>query len=293
MSDVISGFWVASATPVKADGTVDLDLMLPHIDSLFARTVDGIVLFGTSGEGTSFPASERLRTVEALLRHGIPADKLSLGIGFPAFGDTIALGRAALGLGLHHLLALPPYFYRDATADGLEAGFAHVIEAVGSDRARFTLYHIPQVSGVAIPFAMPGKLRARFGKLMAGVKDSSGEFAQFQAFRAASPEVAICVGNEADIFRALAQGGTGTICGMGNIIPLMVRAMFNSAAAEGPMKQAIAEMKGPFVPALKAILAELNGIAAWRTPALPLLPASRDYGQTAAKVIAALESKAG
>jgi hypothetical protein len=44
------------------------------------------------------------------------------------------------------------------------------------------------------------------GKLVAGLKDSSGGFKQFQAFRAAAPELTITVGNEADIARDIAAG---------------------------------------------------------------------------------------
>jgi hypothetical protein len=44
------------------------------------------------------------------------------------------------------------------------------------------------------------------GKLVAGLKDSSGGFKQFKAFRAAARELAITVGNEADIARDIAAG---------------------------------------------------------------------------------------
>ncbi len=293
MNDAIRGFWVATATPLAADGTVDTALLLPHVDSLFRRTADGVVLFGTSGEGTSFSAAERLRAAEALLRHGVPADRIALGIGFPALDDTVALGREALKLGLYQLLVLPPYFYHDAPAAGLEAGYARVFERIGRAEARYTLYHIPQVSGVAVPFEVPGHLRARFGAMMAGVKDSSGEFAQFRAFRAASPDVAVCVGNETDIARARAEGGVGTICGMGNVVPGLVRAMFGSPDAEGPMRQALDVLKGPFVPAMRAILAAQIGCDAWRIPALPLLPADKAYGEAAARAIAQWEPAGG
>lgn len=291
MTDAIRGLWVAVASPLAADGSVDLDLLIPHVDSLFKRDCDGLLMFGTCGEGTSFTAAERLRVIEALLRHGISPDKLALGMGFPALGDAVALGRAALSLGVYHLLALPPYFYRDVTAAGLEAAYARMFEGINDDRARYTLYHIPQVSGVAVPFEVPGKLRARFGKVMAGVKDSSGKFEQFRAFRAASPEVAICVGNELDVYRTLAEGGVGTICGMSNIVPGLVRAMFKKAEAEREMQLAIDLMQGPFVPMLKAILAAQTGKAAWSAPCPPLMAADAAKGKAAAAAMAQWEPK--
>ena len=70
-----------------------------HAHGLFSKAVDGVVLFGTTGEGTSFNVTERVATVEALLKAGVPASRIGIGGGFPAMTDSIALTRAVLGLG--------------------------------------------------------------------------------------------------------------------------------------------------------------------------------------------------
>jgi 4-hydroxy-tetrahydrodipicolinate synthase len=292
VTDGIGGYWVATATPLAANGSVDHARLAEHGAWLFRQGVEGLVLFGTTGEGTSFSATERLDTVSALLKAGIAPHQLALGTGFPAVPDTIALSRSALALGLQHMLILPPYFYRDADAAGLEAAFATIIEGVADDRLRATLYHIPQVSGVAIPPAVLANLRTRFGKQLAGIKDSSGNFEHFRAFRAAAPDVAVTIGNEVDINRALAEGGTGTICGMANLVPGLVGAMFHSAAAAGPMKQAVALMTGSFCPTLKAALAELTGEPAWAHVRPPLHAASMAEGQRVAAGLRALQQDA-
>jgi 4-hydroxy-tetrahydrodipicolinate synthase len=292
VTDGIGGYWVAAATPLTADGGVDHDRLAAHGQWLFQQGVEGLVLFGTSGEGTSFSAGERLDTVTALLRAGFAAGQLALGAGFPAVTDSIALSKDALSLGLQHVLILPPYFYRDVDADGLEAAFAAIIEGVGDSRLRATLYHIPQVSGVAVPPAVLAKLRARFGAVLAGIKDSSGNFEHFRAFRAAAPDVSVTIGNEADIGRALAEGGAGTICGMANMVPDLVRAMFSDKAAARPMQAAVSLMQGPFVPTLKAALAELTGDAAWARVRAPLQSAKAVEGRRVAAGLRALQQSA-
>ena len=143
-----------------------------------------------------------------------------------------------LGLGLRHVLYLPPYFDRSVTPEGIEDAFAAIFDGVADDRLRASLYHIPQVSGVAIPAGVAANLRKRYGKMVAGLKDSSGDFKQFQAFRAAAPDLAITVGNEADITRAIAAGGAGTICGMANIVPELVKAMIDGKDVEARMQAA-------------------------------------------------------
>ncbi|MHC2622891.1 4-hydroxy-tetrahydrodipicolinate synthase [Bradyrhizobium huanghuaihaiense] len=272
MTEAIRGFWVASATPLATDGSVDSAKLAAHARQLFSKGVDGVVLFGTTGEGTSFNAAERIATIEALLKNGIAADRIGIGGGFPAITDSIALTRAVLGLGVRHVLLLPPYFDRNVTPEGIEDAFAAIIDGVADDRLRASLYHIPQVSGVAIPTTVAASLRKRYGKVVAGLKDSSGDFKQFQAFRAAAPELAITVGNEADITRAIAAGGAGTICGMANVVPELVKGMVDGKDVEARMQAAIdVVVKTPsLVATLKAILAAQTGDAGWLRVRPPL-----------------------
>ena len=288
MTDTIRGLWVALATPLDAEGSVDQRTLTRHAHWVLDQGCDGIVLFGTTGEGTSFTAAERLHAAQSLLGAGIDATRIGLATGYPAVGDTVALTRGALGLGLRHALLLPPYFYRDVSAQGIEDAFAAVLDGVADSRLRATLYHIPQVSGVAVPPEVVARLRARYGQVLAGVKDSSGDFAHFQAFRAAAPDVAVAIGNEADLHRALAQGGVGTICGLGNLVPRMVRAMFTDPDAASPMHAACAAMVGPFVPALKAAMAALTDEPGWARVRPPLRPAEVVTGHQIAATLRGL-----
>jgi 4-hydroxy-tetrahydrodipicolinate synthase len=272
MTEAIRGFWVASATPLTPDGSVDSSRLAAHAKQLLSKGVDGVVLFGTTGEGTSFNVAERVATIEAMLKAGVAAERIGIGGGFPAISDGIALTRAVLGLGLRHVLYLPPYFDRNVTAEGIEDAFAAIFDGVADERLCASLYHIPQISGVAIPTRVAANLRKRYGKLVAGLKDSSGDFKQFQAFRAAAPELAITVGNETDIARAIAGGGAGTICGMANIAPELVKAMIDGKDVEARMQAAVdIVLKTPsFLATLKAILAAQTGDAGWLRVRPPL-----------------------
>jgi len=272
MTGAIRGFWAATPTPLTAAGAADHASLARHSLNLFKQGLDGVVLFGTTGEGTSFNVDERIATVEALLKAGVAASRIGLGGGFPAITDSIALTRSALSLGLNHVLYLPPYFDRSVTPDGIEDAFAAIFDAVADDRLRATLYHIPQVSGVAVPASVAASLRKRYGAVVAGLKDSSGDFRNFQAFRAAAPELAITVGNEADITRAIAAGGAGTICGMANLVPELVKGMIDGRDVEARMQAAIdVVVKTPsLVATLKAILAAQTGDAGWLRVRPPL-----------------------
>jgi 4-hydroxy-tetrahydrodipicolinate synthase len=295
MDDVIRGLWVAVATPLDPAGAVDHDALVKHCQWLLANQCDGLALFGTTGEGPSFGSSERLAAAEAVLQAGIPASRISLGTGCSAIPEAVALTRGALALGLMHVLIVPPFYFRDVTEQGIEDAFAAIIDGVGSEKLRATLYHIPQVSGIAIPAAVLGRLRARYGKLLAGVKDSTvtGDLANFKEFRAAAPDCGCVVGLEVDIWRSLQLGGTGSINGMSNVVPGLVRVMFNDPHAEVPMRKAANLLAGMSFPAaVKSALAARTGDAAWRAVRPPLRPVDAAIGARIAAALAELEPHA-
>jgi len=273
MTHAIAGLWVATVTPLDADGNVDAAALAAHCAWLDTQGCDGYVLFGTTGEGPSFTADERLAALDGVLRAGVKADRLALGTGAAALPDTIALTRGALARGVVRTLQLAPFFWRDAGEDGIHAAFARTIDAAGDDRLRMFAYNIPQVARPGVPPAVLARLRRDYGAVAAGVKDSSAVFENFRAYRAASPDSTVLVGAETDIARALAEGGAGTICGMANIVPAAVRAMFDQdATAEAAMRAACTGLPDPFLPALKAAIAAATGREAWLRVRAPLTP---------------------
>jgi 4-hydroxy-tetrahydrodipicolinate synthase len=282
----ISGLWAASATPFAPDGSVDHAALAAHAARLIRRGCDGVVLFGTSGEGPSLSIAQRLAAVEAVLRADVPAAKLALGTGCPAVVDTIAMTKAVLALGVFRVLVLPPFYFAAPPDQGVEDAFSDVFDGVADDRLSACLYHIPQVSGVGVPAAVLGRLRERYGKVVAGVKDSTGNFEDFMAFRRHAPDVPALVGAEVLIARALAQGGAGTICGMANLVPGLVRRMFQGSDAEAEMREACGPIDG--IPMMKAALAEMTGEAIWYRVRPPLRPADEAAARRAAVVLARL-----
>ena len=138
-----------------------------------------------------------------------------------------------------------------------------------------------------MPASVAARLQARYGAVIAGVKDSSADFAQFRAFRAAAPDIAVTVGNEPDIGRALAEGGAGTICGMGNVAPALVRAMFRPDPPASQMQAACGLISGPFIALLKAMLAARTGQAGWLRVRAPWRPATMEDG---VRLLAQLEN---
>jgi len=272
----VHGLWCAMLTPLDTAGGVDHGMLVAHAKSLLARGVDGVAPFGTTGEGQSFSVAEREAGIDALLAGGIPGDRLVAATGCAALPETIALTRHGVRAGCAACLVLPPFFWKDATDEGLFAWYAQVIEAVGDPRLRIYLYHIPQVSGTPLSVDLIARLAAAFPGVIAGVKDSAGNWANTEGLLARVPQLAILVGHEPHLPRLLRGGGAGTICGVANVFPALVRALFSPDVTPADEQRIVTfieiAFRQPFLAGFKAVLAEQTRNAAWRAVRAPLLP---------------------
>jgi 4-hydroxy-tetrahydrodipicolinate synthase len=275
----VSGLWVATLTPMKADLSVDTARLAAHCRFLFDRGCDGVAIFGTTGEGPSFSAAERLAAMDALLKAGIPARRMVLGTGAAALTDTAEMNRAATAAGLAGALMLPPFYYKNLDGEAVRRSFADAIERTRDPRLKLYLYNIPSVSAVRLDCATIGRLARDFPGVVAGVKDSSADWGYTKPLLERFPDLDILVGAEHHLPMAMAAGAAGTICAIPNLAPLLVRALLdaaNPAAAAAALKMTEALIdcleKHPFVPAVRAVAAAQKGDEAWLTVRPPLYP---------------------
>src|SRR5215212_1427795 len=124
----IEGVYVANVTPMKEDASlsVDVDSYLAHISWLSGMGVRGVVPFGTNGEGPSMTLREKLRVLEALFERDISVQVI------PAvmqgnLPETLEMVEALDGYPVAAVLVLPPYYFKPASADGLERFFGPVL----------------------------------------------------------------------------------------------------------------------------------------------------------------------
>jgi 4-hydroxy-tetrahydrodipicolinate synthase len=272
------GVWCATLTPLDAHGDVDAARFAEHVSRLLVQGVDGVVPFGTTGEGSSFSVAERTAGLEALLNAGIPPSRIVVATGCAALPDTIALTRHARALDCAGVLVLPPFFFKDATDDGVYASYAAVIDAVADARLRVYLYHIPQVTAVPLGNGVIERLCAAYPGTIAGVKDSAGDLAHSLELRARFPDLGILVGHEPHLPAMLAAGGAGTVCGLANLFPRTMRRLHDTAETleEEDALTAIRSMLAilfdyPLLPAFKALMASMTGQSAWRAVRPPLV----------------------
>ncbi|WP_118178647.1 dihydrodipicolinate synthase family protein [Paraburkholderia phosphatilytica] len=273
------GAYAAVATPLDAENRVNVLLLARHSHDLIRRGLTGITLFGTTGEGPSFTVDERRATLDGLLAAGIEPHQLIVAAGAAALGDTIELTRHALAQGCNRVLVLPPFFFRDVSGAGVADAVGAVIDALDDPRLRVILYHIPQVSGIAIDDVAISTLRERYGEIIDGIKDSSGDLEHSLGLIERHRGLKVYVGAENAIARARAAGGAGTICGLANVVPEAILASYAGGSNESRevIDTLLASVSGqPFMPWLKALLAVRQRDDGWRRVRRPLVEAGPD-----------------
>src|SRR5262249_28419574 len=209
--------------------------------------------------------------------------------------DVVELSRHAVGQGVAACLLMPPCFYRGGlTEDGAFRWYTTAIDRIGTDRLRLLLYHFPDISGVPITFGTVRRLVERYGPQIAGIKDSGGDLDVTESLLRRFSELAVFTGTETHVPAAMASGARGTICGLANVIPRLMRRMLDAPSLPErrrcvPLVRAVDAIlsRGPFIAAVKAVVAAATGEPGWRRmvpPAspLPLIDETRlleDFGR--------------
>ncbi|MFO1061393.1 MAG: dihydrodipicolinate synthase family protein [Dongiaceae bacterium] len=268
----------AMATPLDAALRPDADLLLQRCRALIAEGCDGVALFGTTGEGPHLTVEHRQQALQALVEGGLPPSRLVVSASALALPDAVALGRHAAGLGVGPILLMPPFFLRGATRPGGVERFIDLfIERCAAPRLALLLYHFPEITGFGFAPELIGRLVERYGPAIAGVKDSGGDWDHTLRLIQGFPGLAILTGTEVHLPQALAAGAAGTICGLGNVMPALLRRLIDRPDAAHrlvPQIQAIDDLISahPFIPAVKAVAATLTGRRDWRRVTPPLEP---------------------
>jgi 4-hydroxy-tetrahydrodipicolinate synthase len=285
----IEGVLAPVITPFRKDYSPDAGRFVRHCRWLLKSGCAGLAVFGTNSEANSMSVSEKRKLLEALVAGGVPAANLMPGTGHCAVSDSIEMTRAAVELGCAGVLMLPPFYYKGVPDEGLYRNFAEVIERVGDERLQLYLYHIPPVSQVAITLPLIERLLSKYPGIVAGVKDSSGDWSNTKSMLDAFAKEGFDVfaGSETFLLDNMRHGGKGCITATGNINPGPIANVYkNWRSTEADKLQAGITatrkivQKQPMIAALKGAVAHFGNDAEWRTCRPPLVELTPAQEQT-------------
>jgi 4-hydroxy-tetrahydrodipicolinate synthase len=296
----LRGILAPALTAVTDNFQIHPERTIAHYKWLLENGCDGLLVFGTTSEANSFSIAERMRLLEQAIHAGIDPQKILVGTGCCALSDSIELTRHAVQVGCAGVLALPPFYYKQLADEGLFRYFAALIEAISHERWRLYLYHIPPIAVVQFSFPLIEKLIAYYPDIVAGIKDSSGQFEHTKQLieRFAKPGFDVFPGNESTLLAALRIGAAGCISGAANVNSQLLQSIFKSwQTAEADNRQNVVDkvrqvfLSYPVIPAFKAIISRTRGEAGWKNVMPPLLALSEGENEGFFEKLAAVGFK--
>lgn len=211
---VFTGSCTALITPFAADHAVDYPALAGLLDFQLENGTDALVVCGTTGEAAAMSYEERLRTIEAVVRHVDGRIPVIAGSGSNNTESAIALSRDAVLTGADALLVVTP-FYNKATPKGLVHHYTAIADAAEKP---VILYNVPSRTGVKCTAEVYAALAEHPN--IVGVKEAGGDLALVQKTRELCPEdFSIWSGNDDETAPMMLFGGKGVISVAANVMP--------------------------------------------------------------------------
>jgi 4-hydroxy-tetrahydrodipicolinate synthase len=243
-SDPAHGVYAALVTPRRPNSIeADTSAYLDYIDKVCSAGVDGLVFFGSTGEFVHFDTDERMRVVGLTARRStVP---VFVNVSHSTFSGARDLADHAVESGAKGLLVMPPYFY--TYSDDEVRHFFKEFRTAVDRRVPLFLYNLPFFT-TPISLAVLDELLS--SGAYAGIKDSSGDWNQFQALRDIRDRqpFQLFVGHERIYAQGLRHRADGIVSGVAAAIPELPVAMKRAAEARNEeLLAALSERLDAFV----------------------------------------------
>lgn len=226
-SSRLEGIIVPLVTPLLDRETLDragLERLVSHV---LAGGVHGLFLLGTTGEGPSLGRRlqrECLAAAAELVDGNVP---LVVNVSGASLADSLELAQVAADVGARGVAATPPFYFRVVQ----EALLEYAWQLASDSPLPLFLYNIPQQTGLQFDVGTVARLLEH--ENIVGVKDSSGDVAQFEQLQrifAGHPGKSLLAGSEAMLGDAVAGGAQGGVCGGANLFPRLYVELYRCAA---------------------------------------------------------------
>jgi len=254
----------------------------------------GLAPFGTTGEALSVSNDERMLALEGLVKYGINPNQLIPGTGLCNFPDTVMLSKQAIELGCAGVMTLPAFYFKGVSDDGLFSYYEKLIEEINHPNLKIYLYHIPQVSGVALSINLVKRLKASYPDIIVGIKDSSGVWENTKSLLEIK-DLVVYPGAELPVIEAIKLGAPGCISATANLNPTNIARVIELChlgkweEAE-KIHETVKKVRFLFqdyapIPAQKSLLAKQTGDLRWRNIRPPLEQISEERTQKLADIL--------
>lgn len=222
----IEGVVHFSVTPIARDGSIDFDRWKVHLDEVVAAGIHAVTLFGSTGANGYFTETERLKSLEVVVKHLGHRLPIMVGIGAMTTAESVRLAEHASSAGASAVLVVPLNYWRPT-----EREIIHHYETVSaSSRVPVWLYNNPSLAGIDLTPPLIVKL-ATIPNVV-GMKDSSGDLTRaFMIPRMTNGKVSVGIGQDTLILETAMGPSPAWFTGLSNVFPAECVAFWNAAKA--------------------------------------------------------------
>ncbi|MER3553476.1 MAG: dihydrodipicolinate synthase family protein [Meiothermus sp.] len=230
-------------TPFDSKGNLDTEAFR-ELAKAVEPQVDGILFYGSNGEGVHLSRDER--------KAGLAAQSPKKPVWVGLMEETLPQGLVALEEAASleaRALVTPPRYYEAQL--GLEGFLGYYRGLADAGKAEIWLYHVPQNTKVQLPLPTIAELSKHPN--ITGIKDSSGDLARMAFYSSQKLALELYTGSATNFLGALALGAKGGIMAVANLAPkpykLLLEAWQKGNVAEA---QALQNRLEPFGRGLSA-----------------------------------------
>ncbi|MEO0605551.1 MAG: dihydrodipicolinate synthase family protein, partial [Myxococcota bacterium] len=207
----MQGILTALVTPFDAEQRLDVSTLEAQCRRQIEAGIHGLVPCGTTGETPTLSGEEWETVVRTAVRVAGGSVPVVAGVGTNNTRTTIALCEQAQTCGASHGLLVLPY-YNKPNPDGLRQHVRGAAE-VGLP---LMVYHVPHRTGQHVPAPLLAELTSVPG--VVAVKEATGDL-RYGTQLLLATDTPVLSGDDFSFLGLLAQGGTGCVSVVSNVLP--------------------------------------------------------------------------
>jgi len=252
----LKGIYTALVTPFDSKGEIDYAQLEILLEKQKKSLISGVIPCGTTGESPTLSSEEKKDLIKFCIQYfkNTPI-KVIAGTGSNNTKQSVEFSSWASQAGANAVLVVTPY-YNKPTQNGLVQHFQKIADNIDCD---LILYNVPGRTITAISEETILKLAEH--KRITAIKEASGNMAL--AKRLASlvstqkKDLVLLSGDDVTYFPFLEAGGEGIISVASNIVPGVVKKIFDFYKSDLNLSKKLFENHLPF---FKALFCESNPI---------------------------------
>jgi 4-hydroxy-tetrahydrodipicolinate synthase len=195
----------AMVTPFRADGTINFDVAIELATYLVAEGCDGLVIAGSTGEGSSLSDKEKLELFACVA--GAVEVPVLAGSTFADTARSVELTRQVVDTGVSGVLATTPAYARPSQK-GIAAHFAAIASCT---ELPVMLYDIPIRTGRKIAASTTIDLVSSHANIVA-IKDASGDLVSAAHYKSVlGDDIDMYSGDDSVLLPFLGIGAVGIV----------------------------------------------------------------------------------